>query len=152
MIAVLIIALSACRHLDGSPTKEVMLQNELDSINWKALDAYPSFSTCDSLQEKSKQLECFFEFLTVNIQQRLSSDSFAMSNAQLDTIIVQVTVLPDSTVQFKPDFGSAVTYDTLKIDSVIKARLIEFPKITPAVKRGIPVKTRFTLPVILKVE
>ena len=75
-----------------------------------------------------------------------------MSNAQLDTIIVQVTVLPDSTVQFKPDFGSAVTYDTLKIDSVIKARLIEFPKITPAVKRGIPVKTRFTLPVILKVE
>jgi hypothetical protein len=45
-----------------------------------------------------------------------------------------------------------VAYDTVKIDSILKARLVGFPKINPAIKRGIPVKTQFILPVILKVE
>jgi len=30
--------------------------------------------------------------------------------------------------------------------------LVDYPKINPAIKRGVPVKTQFTLPVILKVE
>jgi hypothetical protein len=30
--------------------------------------------------------------------------------------------------------------------------LVDFPKVTPAIKHGIPVKTQFILPVILKVE
>jgi hypothetical protein len=34
----------------------------------------------------------------------------------------------------------------------LKARLIDFPKINPALKRGIPVKSQFILPVILKVQ
>jgi hypothetical protein len=32
----------------------------------------------------------------------------------------------------------------------LAARLADFPKINPAVKRGVPVKSQFILPVILK--
>ena len=56
-------------------------------------------------------------------------------------------------MQFEPQFSNdSVAYDTAKIDSILRARLVDFPKVNPAIKRGIPVKTQFILPVILKVE
>ena len=75
------------------------------------------------------------------------------NNKILDTIEVKITVNSDATMLFEPLFPKdSVTYDKIKIDSIIRARLIDLPKINPALKRGIPVKTQFILPVILKVE
>jgi hypothetical protein len=56
-------------------------------------------------------------------------------------------------MQFEPQFStdSAVSNCT-KIDSILKVRLVNFPKISPAIKHGIFVKTQFVLPVIIKVE
>jgi hypothetical protein len=55
-------------------------------------------------------------------------------------------------MQFEPQFSKdSVAYDTVKIDSILNARLVNFPKV-PAIKHGIPVKTQFIVPVILKVE
>jgi hypothetical protein len=72
---------------------------------------------------------------------------------QLDTIEVKVTVFPNAEVTFEPQFPrDSVAYDTIKIDSILKSKLVDFPKINPAIKRGIPVKTQFVLPVILKME
>jgi hypothetical protein len=65
----------------------------------------------------------------------------------LDTIEVKVTVFPNATLQFEPQFPKdSVAYDTIKIDSILRARLVGFPKVNPAIKRGIPVKTQFILP------
>jgi hypothetical protein len=56
-------------------------------------------------------------------------------------------------MQFEPE----IVVDSLdvsngKIDSIIKARLVDFPKVNPAIKRGIPVKTQFVLPVIVQMD
>ena len=48
--------------------------------------------------------------------------------------------------------ADTLSNNSIKIDSIIHARLIGFPKVNPAIKRGIPVKTQFVLPIILKVE
>jgi hypothetical protein len=56
-------------------------------------------------------------------------------------------------MKFEPQFPKDSTaYDTIKIDSILKSRLINFPKVNPATKRGLPVKTQFILPVIIKSE
>ena len=73
--------------------------------------------------------------------------------SKLDTIAVKVTVFPNATLQFEPQFPKdSVAYDTIKIDSILHARLVGFPKVNPAIKRGIPVKTQFVLPVIIESE
>jgi hypothetical protein len=83
----------------------------------------------------------------------LSSDTLSVLYPELDTIEVMVTIFPDAKMQFEPRFPKdSVAYDTIKIDSILHARLVGFPKVNPAIKRGIPVKTKFILPVILKVE
>jgi hypothetical protein len=71
---------------------------------------------------------------------------------ELDTIEVKVTIF-ECKMKFEPQFSKdSVAYNTIKIDSILNARLVDFPKVNPAIKRGIPVKTQFILPVILKVE
>lgn len=135
------------------PSQKELLQKELKAINWKEVDEYPSFVDCDKVDDKIQRQNCFFQYLTELIQDKLSSDTLSVLYPELDTIEVKVTVFPNAKMKFEPQFPKdSVAYDTIKIDSILTARLVNFPKVNPAIKRGIPVKTQFILPVILKVE
>lgn len=145
---------NSCQYFDKQiPSEKELLQKELKSINWKEVDEYPSVVDCEKIDNKAQRQQCFFEVLTQLIQEKLSVDTLSVLYPELDTIEVKVTVFPNATMQFEPQFSKdSVAYDKIKIDSILKARLVDFPKINPAIKRGIPVKTQFVIPVILKVE
>ncbi|MDI5899403.1 hypothetical protein QLS91_08400 [Flavobacterium sp. LB2P84] len=145
---------NSCQYFDKQiPSEKELLQKELKSINWKEVDEYPSVVDCEKIEDKKQRQQCFFEVLTQLIQEKLSIDTLSVLYPELDTIEVKVTVFPNATMQFEPQFPKdSVAYDKIKIDSILKVRLVDFPKINPAIKRGIPVKTQFILPVILKVE
>ncbi len=145
---------NSCQYFDKQiPSEKELLQKELKSINWKEVDEYPSVVDCEKIEDKKQRQQCFFEVLTQLIQEKLSVDTLSVLYPELDTIEVKVTVFPNATMQFEPQFPKdSVAYDKIKIDSILKVRLVDFPKINPALKRGIPVKTQFILPVILKVE
>lgn len=135
------------------PSEKDLLQKELKAINWKQVDEYPSVADCENIDNKVQRQQCFFEVLTQLIQQKLSVDTLSVLYPKLDTIEVKVTIFPNATMQFEPQFPKdSVAYDRIKIDSILKARLVDFPKVNPAIKRGVPVKTQFILPVIIKVE
>jgi hypothetical protein len=135
------------------PSEKELLQKELKAINWKEVDEFPSVVDCEKVENKIEQQQCFFQYMTQLIQHKLSVDTLSILYPELDTIEVKVTIYPNSRLKFEPLFPKdSVAYDTIKIDSILKARLVGFPKINPAIKRGIPVKTQFILPVILKVE
>jgi hypothetical protein len=149
------LTLSSCQYFEKQvPDEKQLLDSELKQVNWNQVDEYPSISDCDSLTDKELRKQCFFEFLASNIQLKLNNDKPLKSlYPELDTIEVKVTVMPDSSILFEPQFlQDSVTYDKVKIDSILKTRLVDFPKINPAIKRGIPVKTQFILPVIIKTK
>jgi hypothetical protein len=148
------ILFNSCQYFDKQiPSEKELLQKELKAINWKEVDEYPSVVDCEKIEDKKQRQQCFFEILTQLIQEKLSVDTLSVLYPELDTIEVKVTVFPNATMQFEPQFPKdSVAYDKIKIDSILKVRLVDFPKINPAIKRGIPVKTQFILPVILKVE
>ena len=149
-----ILLFSSCQYFEKQvPSEKDLLQKELKSINWKEVDEFPSVYGSDTIENKIERQQCFFEYMTQLIQHKLSVDTLSVLYPELDTIEVKVTVFPNSRIIFEPLFHKdSVAYDTVKIDSILKARLVGFPKINPAIKRGIPVKTQFILPVILKVE
>jgi hypothetical protein len=87
------------------------------------------------------------------VQEKLGADTIALLSPEMDTIDVKVTVYPDATLKFEPQFPKdSVGYDVAKVDSIIKARLVDFPKIEPAQKEGVPVTSQFILPVILDAQ
>jgi hypothetical protein len=145
---------TSCQFFDKKvPDENELLNKQLKEINWKEVDELPSVSDCETIGDETARKQCFFDFLTATIEQRLAIDTLRTLYPQLDTIEVKVTVFPDSRIAFEPQFPKdSVAYDTIRIDSILRARLVDFPKINPAIKRGIPVKTQFVLPVIIKQE
>lgn len=135
------------------PSEKELLEKQIKEINWKEVDVYPSIANCESLTDAAQKKQCFFEFLSATIQQKLSIDTLKVLFPKLDTIEVKITVNPDASLEFEPQFPrDTVAYDTIKIDSILKVKLVDFPKVHPAIKRGIPVKSQFILPVIIKSE
>jgi hypothetical protein len=154
ILVMLALALTSCSYFEKQvPNEQDLLQKELKAINWNQVDEYPSIAECDQLTDSKLRKQCFFEFLASTIQQKLSVDTLSILYPELDTIEVRVTVNPDASMQFEPQFPKdTVAYDTIKIDSILRVKLVDFPKVNPAIKRGIPVKTQFVLPVIIKTE
>ncbi|MES2411343.1 MAG: hypothetical protein V4535_07845 [Bacteroidota bacterium] len=146
--------LQSCQYFEKKvPNEQELLDKQMREINWNEVDEYPSVADCEKLTDANQRKQCFFEFLTAEIQQKLSIDTLSTLFPKLDTIEVKVTVLPNATMEFQPQFPKdSVAYDTIKIDSILRVRLVGFPKVNPAIKRGIPVKTQFVLPVIIKSE
>ncbi|MBC7606318.1 MAG: hypothetical protein H7199_05100, partial [Burkholderiales bacterium] len=78
---------SSCQYFDKQvPSKEQLLNEQLKSINWKVVDEFPSVANCDSIADKTQKQQCFFEFLTQLIQQKLSADTLSVLYPTLDTI------------------------------------------------------------------
>ena len=150
----MVLLMQSCQYFDKKvPSEQELLNKQLKEINWKEVDEYPSVVDCEKLTDEAQKKQCFFEFLTATIQQKLSVDTLSILYPELDTIEVKVTVNSDATMEFEPQFPKDSTaYDTIKIDSILKSKLVDFPKVNPAIKRGIPVKTQFVLPVIIKTE
>lgn len=154
LISTALFVLQSCQYFEKQiPSEQELLEKELKEINWKEVDQYPSIVDCEAITDAAQRKQCFFEVLSSTIQEKLSVDTLRILFPKLDTIEVKVTVNPDASMQFEPQFPKdTVAYDTIKIDSILKIKLVDFPKVNPAIKRGIPVKTQFILPVIIKTE
>ncbi|MDI9309020.1 MAG: hypothetical protein QM535_02295 [Limnohabitans sp.] len=147
------LTLSSCQFFEKkTPNKDVLLQEELKKIDWKKVDAMPSTSYCDSIEDKKLCEACFFDYIKLNLYKRITNDTIQKNYPNLDTIKVRVTVFPDGDLKFKPIFstGNLQEYNTTSVDSLLQTKLINFPKVEPAIKRGIKIKSEFEVPIILK--
>jgi hypothetical protein len=141
-----------CQYFEKNvPVKEDLLQQELKKINWDEVDDFPSTIQCDSINDKITRKQCFFDFVTNNIQEKLIQDSIKILFPKLDTIPVKITVFADAKMRFEPNLTKYnMVYDATKLDSILQSKLSDFPAVEPAIKRGIKVKSQFVLPIILK--
>jgi hypothetical protein len=145
---------TSCQYFDQKvPIKKQLFEKEMKSIDWQNVDEFPSIDACDSIADTSERQRCFFDYLSSLIQEKLAVDTPAVMNAKSDSIDLKVTVFPDAHLGFETVSKDQDSLsNSVKIDSIIKAKLVDFPKISPAIKRGVPVKSQFVLPVIIKVE
>jgi hypothetical protein len=150
----LLLSVISCQYFEKQvPDEKELLEQELKKINWDEVDEFPSVLQCDTIKDAEIKRQCFFDYLAQTIQERIGIDTLQMLYPEMDTIEVKVTINPDASLQFEPQFSKdSVAYDKTKIDSILTDRLSDFPKVEPAIKRGIKVKTQFVLPVIIKVE
>lgn len=149
-LLIVLFTLTSCRYFEKQvPDEDKLLQERLKEINWNEVTAYPSFPECDAITDAGLRKECFFNTLTALVQQKLGTDTLALMVPASDSILLKVTVFADATLKFEPQ---KVDSTTTQLDSIIKARLVNFPRVEPAQKEGVPVTSQFILPVILDVQ
>ena len=91
------------------------------------------------MQNDSLQKQCFFEFIEQTIKEKL--DSSLSNKNKIDTIQVKVCVSENGKLELE-------TENNIHLDSIIKSSLIGFPRVIPAMKQGIYVKTQFNLDIV----
>lgn len=123
----------------------------MEAIDWKDVDRYPSFSNCDNILEKPEQKDCFINTISSQLYRSVNHEGMVATREVYDTV----------KVNFEVSSSGQLSILEIKIDTLLKK---EFPNlemwllqsidslqpVAPAYKRGIPVKTQFTLPVIIK--
>jgi hypothetical protein len=149
----LLVLLQSCQFFDKKvPDENELLEQELKKINWEQVDEFPSFTACDSLSDTYSKQTCFYETLSSQLHSKLKDDSIAKLFPQLDTIQVKIIISSNSDVNFEAIISDSIAYNKIQLDSIFQLRLTNFPKINPAVKRGVPVKSEFQMPVVLQKE
>lgn len=150
----LFLVCTSCKYVEAEKiSSEEFLEEELKSIDWSEVDTYPIFPECDESKDKIIQKECFESVLLSHIENYLHSKEMISSQSLSERVMMHI---------FVNDKG-VVSAPEMLIDSVVIAEFPELkiwlveslgtlPKTEPALKRGVPVNTQFTLPVLIETE
>lgn len=141
-------------RMEKRTSSDLILEEELHSINWQEVDAYPVFQDCKETND-SNQLKCFTEALhnkVINGMRRYAQTNELDSLTELDILItidvdrsLSFTIHSD-TLAFKT--ASSVEFLRKSIQEGLDSLLV----VEPAFKRGIPVTTQFALPIVFTQE
>ena len=142
---------TSCDKFSFSKSKK---QQALDTIvDFSSVDMFPSFKVCDAIINKDKKADCFRKTIHQKIGEELLKHEFTIKDA-IDEV-VYVDVLINSKGEFRIDAivsSKNIKNKIPKLDSLIKATVQNLPTIYPAIKRGIPVTTKYRLPVKIKLQ
>ena len=132
-------------------SSETFLETERESINWKDVDQYPVFEVCENFTEKEQQKQCFESTLSAHIYSSINVENTIVTSDLNETLLLNFIV----------DEKGKLSVSSMQIDSLLQAQIplletniiqgLDFLQpIAPAYKRGIPVKTTFKLPLVIK--
>ncbi|WP_430928412.1 hypothetical protein [Polaribacter marinivivus] len=147
----MIVFCSACNKF--SFTKKENFQ-QLDTIvDFTSVDTFPSFTVCDSLIDKNKKYNCFRNTIHKKIGEELLTYSLSTKDSINETIFVDLIIDTKGKVHLEQlNSSEKIKTEFPELDSLLKLSVAKLPKIYPAIKRGIPVTSKYQLPIKIKLE
>lgn len=143
--------ISSCGYLASTEDKtNVLVNKELQEIDWAELDNYPLFDTCDETVSKALQRYCFeqefLKYCAKTLQEfEFEFDTLANPKVSVDFVIDQDGRITD--VKIEKDL--AIEEQMPQFEQIISNGLKNMPALGPALKRGLPVKAKFRIPIVL---
>ena len=148
----LLLLATSCQFFETEKvSSEEIFNDEIKTINWKDVDRYPSFPNCENTIEKLEQQDCFIHTISSHLYQVISEENLVAGREIHDTLNINFEVSSSgklSILEIKID--SLIQKDFPKLEMSILNSIDSLQPVAPAYKRGIPVKTKFTLPVIIQ--
>ncbi len=132
---------------------EDFLQQEQNSIDITEVDTYPVFESCSELSEPIVLKSCFEDFVTNTLYSELSNQTIIVKESIHDTVWIDLIV--DEKGSFcieNMNLSPLVAQEIPALPLWIHDAIHLLPKPQPATKRSMPVKTKFKVPVVLKVN
>ena len=154
LFIIICLFVTSCNYFDVKKTSsEEILNEELQSFNWKDVDVFPAFASCDSSSTLQERKICFENTLIKHIQNSLSSEKMVVSTDLTDTIFIDFKLSDKGEISI---LNLKIKEETIKalpnITNQINSAIDSLPKIYPAIKRGQLVTTQFKLPIIIKAD
>lgn len=151
ILIVILAMLSSCDYFNKKKidTKEI-LDEELKSINWNDVDEYPTFTICDSSDNKKT---CFEDVLRNRLNNYLAKQNIVVTEDISDTILLKIHIDNKGNFTLEDIVSSEITKTQIpQLDSLLQHSFDSLPKIYPAIKRSQQVATEFNLPVVVNIN
>ena len=150
LIIILVLTISC----DFRSRRQTTLLREMAAdtiVDYNAVDVYPLFLDCNNCDTSEKQNLCFEMELARRLQRAFEKESIGSSVIVSDTIQVDILVDTEGLISIvdikKPE---RLVTGLSELDSLLYRSVASLPSvIQPALKRGIPVNSRYQLPVIV---
>jgi hypothetical protein len=139
-------------HYFVSKEKKVQDQvvAELLRLNLDSVDQYPLFEACDELAPKTEQKACFEQTILAHLSESFSHYEFLVTESVHDTLMVVFKVDSVGKVSLlKLETNARITNEIPEFDGIVEQSLKILPRIEPAIKKGIPVSAKFSLPLVV---
>lgn len=127
-----------------------LVNEEMRQINFNEVDRYPLFNDCDEMMDKEAQLECFKTTLLSHYTATL--EEFEFEFAADVSITVYVDFLVDNQGQIsvlEVERNEDIDNQIPEFRSIVTQSLKGLPPLLPALKRGVPVSSKFRIPILL---
>lgn len=153
LLILLIVLAVSCDYLPFQNKKDLV---PLDTIvDFSTVDSPPTFDLCKSLIEKEKKNTCFRNTLSDLVSKELQSDEFSedfVVRSEIDELInLKIQFDKNGALKIKDlKLSNELNAHIPEMDSILYKVIQKLPKVYPAIKRGIPVVTEYTLPVRIK--
>ena len=125
---------------------------EQEVIDFSHLDKYPQFPNCEGISYEESKM-CFEESAYTKINDQVQALQFSIKQNIIDTLKVEFTINEKGYFSTnKISISDSLEFYIPNLSTEIKEIILGLPAITPAQKRGIPVKSVHTIPLIIKTE
>ncbi|WAC01330.1 hypothetical protein N7U66_14785 [Lacinutrix neustonica] len=154
LIFILLLTLTSCEYFNTKKIdSETILKEELKTFNWNAIDIYPVFETCDAESSKELLKDCFETTLSNHISQALQQETIVVNEDLTDTIVLAFLISEKGLLHLQKISAKEKTKAAIpNIEAILTKSLDHLPALLPAVKRDQPVKSAFTLPIVIEVN
>ena len=128
-----------------------LVESEMQSIDWNEVDHFPLFEDCTETTSKPEQRNCFEKTLVMHLSMALQDHQFKADQTFSDTLYVDFLVdnkggIAVVSIEENRDFNRA----NPEFERIISGSLRSLPRLQPALKRGIPVASRFRIPLAIQ--
>ena len=151
IILILLCFLTGCNWTASREKKTRELVNEeILSINWEDVDKYPLFEACDETVAKPEQRACFTETFLDHLSNTLQETELVLEGEVNDTVYVDFLMESSGSISLVAVHGPDDINELIpEFKGHVQRGLDSLPTIKPALKRGIPVKAKFRIPIVL---
>lgn len=148
----LLLLATSCQFFETEKvSSDEIFKDEIKTINWKDVDRYPSFTNCEDNLEKLEQKDCFINTISSHLYQSINKENMVVAREVYDTIKVNFEVASTGQLSIlQIEIDSLLQNEFPDLEMWILNSVDSLQPVAPAYKRGIPVKTQFTLPVVIQ--
>lgn len=151
-IILLLVVTTSCQFFETEKVStETFYKEELKTIDWKEVDQYPVFSECETSTEKAMQKRCFEQTLSDHLRQSLKNHNAIALHDLNDTVKLAFSIANTGKLMVTNiNMPPSIEMEFPLFHDWLLEGIDTLHPVAPAYKRGIPVATKFTLPIIIK--
>ena len=147
----LFIFITSCDNFSFSKNKNMQLLDTI--VNFSSVDTSPSFKVCDSIIDKQKKTNCFRTTIHQKIGAELQKHQFVIRDSISEIVYVDLLINSKGKIILEAmDSSEEIKIKLPKLDSVLRISIDKIPNVYAAIKRGIPVTTKYRLPIKIQIK